>query len=504
MDVDDLNDKETQEETPVESPTAEKAKSKKRKVQSPPDYASDKKAASSKRVRGIDDQAEESGEEDGENEEGSDDGSEEEDDTNYVEDDFLVRDDANSDDDDDDEKDEDSGSEEDAEVEKKKKLQRLKKRKDDVQLDEEDEQLIREYQASQARRADKSAPTDRETQNIKEIAPLEGRKRSNTGESNEDADGADGSEPDEEVQPVDRNAANRDAARRQQQQAYYEDDDEGSDMGGFIVDEDSEGGESGEDGAAKEERRARRRDAEEAGGAGHTQIPHRRTGRREGPSYDQIQEAMDIFGAGFDDFESEEEEGRGFGEDADSDGDAEDGRLTTDKLLKMDPSKDGEYLEAMGGHVELSKKDQKRIQKLRSRYERSHIVATFCTEKDDVLRRVDKPERLQEVLVGRETPQEEERVLEARWMAAKLAAKMIADDHLNCSREALCHTANPLAAYKSDLMYLNSDAEREEKLQVELQEPIANVLRFLQVNMNHVDAVVGIYDNAYNFATCFV
>lgn len=486
MDVDDLNDKETQEEVQVESPTAEKVKSKKRKVQSPPDYASDnKKAASSKRVRGIDDQAEESGEEDGENEEGSDDGSEEEDDTNYVEDDFLVRDDANSDEDedsDDGEKDGESGSEEeDAEVEKKKKLQRLKRRKDDVQLDEEDEQLIQEYEASQAHRAGKAAPSAHDAKNAKEIAPIEGRKRSNTGESVEDADAADVSEPEDEVaQPVvDRNATNRDAARRQQQ-AYYEDDDEGSDMGGFIVDEDSEGGESGEDDATKEERRARRRAAEETG-AGHLQIPHRRTGRREGPSYDQIQEAMDIFGAGFDDFESDEEEGRGFGEDADSDADGEDGRLTTDKLLKMDPTKDGEYLEAMGGHVELSKKDQKRIQKLRSRYERSHIVATFCTEKDDVLRRVDKPERLQEVLVGRETPQEEERGLEARWMAAKLAAKMIADDHLNCSREALCHTANPLAAYKSDLMYLNSDAEREEKLQVELQEPIANVLRFLQV-----------------------
>jgi hypothetical protein len=39
------------------------------------------------------------------------------------------------------------------------------------------------------------------------------------------------------------------------------------------------------------------------------QILHRRTGgRREGPTYDQIQEAMDIFGAGFDDFDDDEEE----------------------------------------------------------------------------------------------------------------------------------------------------------------------------------------------------
>lgn len=467
MEVEEVSDKEGQDNSPVESPTAEKLKSKKRKVQSSPE---EKKSSSWKRVRGIDDQAEESGDdEDGGNEDGSDDGSEEEDDTNYVEDDFLVRDDVNSDDD----EHEDGGSDNEVEVQKKKTLQRLKKRRDDVQLDEEDEQLIKEYEASLANRAGKSAPADKDAKSAKEIAPIVGRRRTMSGDSNDDvrAERNDGSEAEEEEKgPVDRSAANRGVRRPQ---AYYEDDDEGSDMGGFIVDEDDEEGEGGGAGGA-EGGRPRRRSAEDAGGAGYAQVPHRRTGRREGPSYDQVQEAMDIFGAGFDDFdESEGEEGRGFGEEGvDSDGDAA-GDFA---------GKDGDNLEGQGGNrADLSKKDQKRIQKLRSRYERSHIVATFCTEHDDVLRRVDKPERLQEVLVGRDTPQEEERLLEARWMASKLAAKMMADGHLDCSRDALCLTANPLAAYKSDLVYLKNDAEREEKLREELQEPIANILRFLQV-----------------------
>lgn len=182
-------------------------------------------------------------------------------------------------------------------------------------------------------------------------------------------------------------------------------------------------------------------------------MPTRRTGRRDGPTYDQLQEAMDIFGAGYDDF-SDEEEGAGFGGDADSVGE---GGAT------------GEAAE------------QRRIQKLRARFERAHLVATFCTDRDEELRRVDRPERMQQMLVGRDTPSEGERQLEARWMASKLAARMIADRHLDSSRQTVPQVANPQAAFESDLYSYHSEADKEERLRKELQGPIVQVLKFLQV-----------------------
>jgi hypothetical protein len=479
MENDDISDKEDDRNVADENALAQDSQqpSKKRKEQPSPDNRSDKKHSKSKRVRGIDDEAQQSDDEEGEGN-SSDDSGDEEDDNQYKEDGFLVRDDARSGSDDS----EESGSENDSEAEaaKKRKLQRLKKRRDDVQLDEEDELLIKENAAlkqggRKGRIADNSDGEDGSVADDREIAP-EVRMRAGSGQSDEDDEGAPAP-----VQAGKDRAA--DAARReqqkQQQSAYFEEDDEGSDMGGFIVDEDEEG-EGDADGAGGSSARKARPSGED----GRPQVVRRRTGRKEGPTYDQLQEAMDIFGQGFDDF-SDEEEGRSDAEDSDEDGQG-DGRVTTDKLVRMSLEKDGEFLESIGDRIELGKKDQRRIQKLRSRFERAHLVATFCTSRDDVLRRVDKPERLQQVLVGRDTPQDAERVLEARWMAAKLAARMIADDHLNPSREAVRHTANPVAAYSSPLYSYGSAANKEDILRRELAGPIQDVLRYLQVDLYEV------------------
>lgn len=430
-------------DSPEQSPQA----SKKRKDWSP----DDRKHAKSKRVKGIDDEAAQSDEESSEG--GSSDGESEEDDTQYVEDGFLVRDDADSDSDS--AASENENDEED--VKKKKQLQRLKKRKEDFRLDEEDEQLIREYQASKAGTSarDELLSREGEVDGDNEIIP-EVRKRSGSGNSNGNA------ESDAEAEMRGDGAHGRDA-HREKQHAYYDDDDEGSDMGGFIVDEDEEREGSQDEGV-------RRRNRSGSGGVeGQRVAPHRRTGRREGPTYDQLQEAMDIFGAGFDDFSDEEEENLGSGSgDENEDGEGE--RATS-----------GRDWDVSAGNVEgLNKKTQKSIGKLRSRYERSVIVSTFSTERDDELRRVDRPERMQMALVGRETPQDEERQLEAQWMAKKLAARMIADGHLDSTRASVYSTANPVAAFSSPL-YSMSDYAKEEALTKELVEPICQVLRFMQV-----------------------
>jgi len=274
--------------------------SKKRKVDASP-TSGERKSQGNKRVRGIDDQAEESG--DDEEDENSDDGSGNEDDggqDNYVyNDNFLVPDDVGSD---------DSGESRDRSRAKSKKnsLKSLKKQKGNLQLDDDDLLLVRDaqennYKSSKAPSGAK-AKAKADDRDDDEIAPIEGRKRSNT----HDSDGED--EGDEDGGDGDANASN--SKSRRPQSSYYNDDDEGSDIGGFIVDEDSdEGEENGEGGASKASRRA---SGDADGRTPHPhQITHRRTGRSDKPTFDQIQDAEDIFGAGYDDnfSDGEDEDG---------------------------------------------------------------------------------------------------------------------------------------------------------------------------------------------------
>ena len=77
--------------------------------------------------------------------------------------------------------------------------------------------------------------------------------------------------------------------------------------------------------------------------------------------------------------------------------------------------------------------------KIRSKYERSQLVESFCTDRDDIIRLTDRPERFQDIMAGRSIPADDERSEEAEWMAAKLAEKIIAgvcaEDREQCSIE---------------------------------------------------------------------
>jgi hypothetical protein len=425
-------------ESTVEDIPHDKARSKKRK-----EFQGKTKASSgTKRVKGIDDQAEESGDDDEEGEgggESSDDGSVDEE--NYVVDDFLVRDDDNSDDDgssDDEGDDDDDEDGEDDEANKKKSLQRLKKRKG-LDLDDDDEQLIRENEQLRLEQMTKKDTAAADSDDNSDIAP-EVVRNAVDADDDEEEEGGDGAA----AAAAAAAGAGAAAGAARGNNYYADEDDEGSDMGGFIVDDDEEGGDGDgdEDGGGGGGRGAGRGSG--GGAASAHQVTHRRTGqRREGPTYDQIQEAMDIFGEGFDDFDDEDEEADGEGGD--------------DLDENADGERQGGAAAAAVDENGLTKKEQQRIQKVRSRYERSQLVATFCTERDDVLRRVDRPERLQEVLVGRDAPSHEERLLEAKWQAVKVAAKIFAD--------------NPRPA--------GSLTERE--LRAQLEGPIAQVLYFLQI-----------------------
>lgn len=390
---------------------------KKRKIELASEQKDQRKKYASA-VVGIDDQAEES------DEDSSNDEDEEEDDTNYVIDDFLVPD-AEDDSDDDTSNQDDNESASDDEDDDEAKLQRLKKRKDDVQLDEEDELLIKEYEANLVTediKKDVLNKKDIDEDHIgDEILPTVASK-------------------DEDEDSFERDALVFDAQTKARHRSMYLDDDEDSDMGGFIVQDDDDDDENAadENNIDRDAQVSRR----------HVAVPRVRAGKRDGPSYDQIQEAIDIFGAGYDDFDDDDNE----------DGDNDELENTKETASPLNKSTDGILL--------LSKKDQKRVTKLRGRFERSQLVATFCTERDDDIRRIDKPERLQEVLKGREIPQEPERQQEARWMSTKLALKMIEDN---------IYIDNRL-----------SDYEKQEKLAEELVEPILIILRFFQLEQFEV------------------
>jgi len=230
---------------------------------------------------------------------------------------------------------------------------------------------------------------------------------------------------------------------------YGNDDD--SDMDDFIVyDEDDENQND-----QQQESMTRPRAYEHDAGP-----RDRKSGRRDGPSFEQLREANDIFGEGYDDFDDEEDD-----DDGDDDGARRDQGYDDDGddyHARKPGSSKGD------GDRAMSKKDKKRMEKLRSRFERSQLVNAFYTERDDTIRRIDKPERMQERLQGGETPQEEERAIEAKWMAMTLAAKMVAD------------------AYNHENSSKYYDFEQERRLREELEEPILTVLQFFHIEQYEV------------------
>lgn len=84
-------------------------------------------------------------------------------------------------------------------------------------------------------------------------------------------------------------------------------------------------------------------------------------------------------------------------------------------------------------------------------------------------------------------------------MAAKVAARMVADKHLDPSRRSVPLTANPQAAFNSSLFSYGSDFEKEDQLRAELPASIAQVLRFLQVSgAFHIMHVLPVLTNSHH------
>lgn len=109
-------------------------------------------------------------------------------------------------------------------------------------------------------------------------------------------------------------------------------------------------------------------------------------------TFDQLREADAIFGVGYDDYMEDEEEDE-------------------DKIA-----------------MSSEREDVKRrlLATAKGFYEYSQLVEHFCLEEDERIRQVDVPERYQLSLKGRETPSEQERTEEARWMSIQLAERIIA------------------------------------------------------------------------------
>ena len=62
---------------------------------------------------------------------------------------------------------------------------------------------------------------------------------------------------------------------------------------------------------------------------------------------------------------------------------------------------------------------------VRALYERNVLVESFCTERDDILRKTDRPERYIETLPGRSPPNDEERLEEAEWISRQLLDNIV-------------------------------------------------------------------------------
>lgn len=400
-------DDDDEEEVEEESKAVKNVKTQKKKRKLETDLSKDVKVAKKKTEKGNSNgknDAKGQGEDENDDTEASDDDDDDSDDDDdevnedeYQFDDFVVDDSKayeegrqRGDDDDDDSDDSDAGLEKlDVKI-KKKKLRNLKKRNEEVHLDEEDLQLLQDNNAE--------GELDEETFE-------QTRSRIQKSQRRDEDDGDDGSE----ILP----------AQPARTSAYIDDDDD-SEMADFIEADKPLAGEEEEDEDAPRH------------------APIRRPIRRDGPTFDQIKDATDIFGDGFDFDDQEEEE-----EDVDED--------------YLEGNEDGGE-EGIAGEkpaVALEVLERRARDKLGKVFDRRVLVENFCTEQDDILRQTDRPERFQDILLNRATPDDEERQKEAAWMSSKLAHLIKADSDSNVDWSTL---------------------------EKELRQPIQNVLRFFQVD----------------------
>ena len=275
----------------------------------------------------------------------------------------------------------------------------------------------------------------------------------------------------------------------------YEDQDD-DEMADFIDDEDEDGGEDGlapdgERGPAKQRVKQPRKQQQ------------RRPGqeRDAGPTYDQVQEVFDIFGQGFDEFDDDDddlapEEPADEAELLDGEGEGD---------LEKGDGEEGEDAEVAQRRRRAAALERRSVSKLKSKFEYSQLVSSFCTDKDEVLRQLDRPERLQQLLPRSSAPDAVERRREAAWLATLLAAKMELDRQLDSARtaEVLARIASSRrkggphgygngSNGSSSHSLLRAEAPfNKDLLRQALLEPVEHVLRFLQVRSPRVGSLTG-------------
>eukprot|EP01038_Epipyxis_sp_PR26KG_P004105 gene4105-5855_t len=380
-------------ESDNESLFNDQKQSRKRKAEPTSPSSEVDKPPKSGRVFGIDEEAVESDDEENNSQE-----DEDEDDENYKFDDFVVDENVEKVEEDDDE-DLLNTRFENMKKSKSKQHKRLKKltKTGTIKLDQDDIDLIRHnYQDLNAEEMDEDDGEDEG-----EIAPT--------------------LMDDREPNPVKRAS-----------KYGNNNDDDGSDMSDFIVQD------VGEELSDDENDRGMTQRSRSIREVANT---HKK-GPREGPTDDQIQDAIAIFGVDYDDFDDES---------VDEDDDEH------DHITNRRYDEDGyEIVDDSEQQVKLSAKERKNINKIRSRFDRSQLVSGFCTEKDDEIRNIDRPERFQSYLVGRQALSSDERADESKWMANKVAEKYI-------------------------FIYEPSEYTLE-TLAAEFVEPIENILRFIQVD----------------------
>jgi hypothetical protein len=181
-----------------------------------------------------------------------------------------------------------------------------------------------------------------------------------------------------------------------------ENDEDVDEMDDFLVD-DLEDGSDAETGGERRARAPRRQQAS----------------YQDGPGQEEINEAFDIFGEGYDDYmdndEAEEEE------ESEEDDDDDD-NLFSEKAERREDRRAAKKSRKAALKVQRGKEGAGAV---RSMFERSKLIETFCTEHDDVLRNEDLPERFIGVMAGRTPPDLLERREEANWIAQLLADKIV-------------------------------------------------------------------------------
>ena len=125
--------------------------------------------------------------------------------------------------------------------------------------------------------------------------------------------------------------------------------------------------------------------------------------------------------------------------------------------------------------------EQKAREKLREKYDRSVLVENFCTEKDDEIRDVDRPERYQDILYNRVIPDDSERKLEAKWMAEKLVHFIVSNEMTIQQAELAAKTGSNNVNKSSNNRNTNI-YHKDVHFEQELVEYIINVLRYIHVD----------------------